>query len=569
MRDGRAMFIKGHARSFGFSARSCAFLLVTVLSPWPSEVRAEVATKVTARGGVVADEPKEFSWVMAVGSERTLPKGSWTVDEGTSIVELGPASKPAKLAARQVGTATLHTSGSVVHVTVAAGRFEVVAGLAAQRVFFAGRNRDGTFADASSPLRAVLQVPRDRAVHGPLRVVSYDAAGAFVTEKFFPVEALVPCAEAAGVRCLFSPLLHLVPESIEEQDAGSGELAVEARLGGRVTFAMGTEELASLPVCVEDGATCGYVVVLKPLLVRAWPGGPTVFHGATGGEREAFRERIERVLRPWETCGIRASFEPVRVVDPPADVLVSFGLPFGLLSDGREVLEVHRGKVTTTIAVPRALAPIDAAKFVQSALRPVGIASTLIARPWLAHEEAPSAELAFPAATSGALRVTVREPGRLALEAVHVELRDGLEHFDDARATSGSQEERALLLPLLDGDSRTVDVVAVPFFSDGRRVGESFVALDDPSLVNVILVDRAGLAASRTSHVVAHELGHVLLRTGDHPDEGSRDTPRLLMDSDATDASRFGPRLITVDECARARVQGSSMPYRLLTTFSR
>ena len=99
MRDGRAMFIKGHARSIGFSARACAFLLVTVLSPRPSEVRAEVATKVTARGGVVADEPKEFSWVMAVGSERTLPKGSWTVDEGTSIVELGPVSKPAKLSA--------------------------------------------------------------------------------------------------------------------------------------------------------------------------------------------------------------------------------------------------------------------------------------------------------------------------------------------------------------------------------------------------------------------------------------------------------------------------------------
>jgi hypothetical protein len=34
------------------------------------------------------------------------------------------------------------------------------------------------------------------------------------------------------------------------------------------------------------------------------------------GEREAFRERVERVLRPWESCGIRAVIAPVRVVDP-------------------------------------------------------------------------------------------------------------------------------------------------------------------------------------------------------------------------------------------------------------
>ncbi len=100
-------------------------------------------------------------------------------------------------------------------------------------------------------------------------------------------------------------------------------------------------------------------------------------------------------------------------------------------------------------------------------------------------------------------------------------------------------------------------------------MGESFVAGDDPALVNVIVVDRGGLAASRTSHVVAHELGHIFLRSGDHPDEGSRDTPRLLMDSDANDASRFGPRLVTAEECAQARRQGSAEPHRVLVPFSR
>jgi hypothetical protein len=36
-----------------------------------------------------------------------------------------------------------------------------------------------------------------------------------------------------------------------------------------------------------------------------------------------------------------------------------------------------------------------------------------------------------------------------------------------------------------------------------------------------------------------------------HPDDYQVDTPTLLMDSDAADASAFGPRRITVDECAR------------------
>jgi hypothetical protein len=36
-----------------------------------------------------------------------------------------------------------------------------------------------------------------------------------------------------------------------------------------------------------------------------------------------------------------------------------------------------------------------------------------------------------------------------------------------------------------------------------------------------------------------------------HPDDYGVDTPTLLMDSDAADASPFGPRRLTVEECAR------------------
>jgi hypothetical protein len=36
-----------------------------------------------------------------------------------------------------------------------------------------------------------------------------------------------------------------------------------------------------------------------------------------------------------------------------------------------------------------------------------------------------------------------------------------------------------------------------------------------------------------------------------HPDDYGLDTPSLLMDSDAADASPFGPRHVAIEECAR------------------
>jgi hypothetical protein len=486
------------------------------------------------------------------------------VEEGTANVAIEPDGHAVR--GLRVGVATLRADGAgELRVAVAGGALEGADGAPVARAFFAGRTREGAFVPDATATRAVLRVPLAYAGDGRARLVSYDAAGAFLAE--IALGEFVPCADAPGQRCAYAPRLRLVPEAIEVADAPPGEAALEARLGGRIALAIGAEELASAPVCVPGLEACGYEVALRPLLVRAWRGGPTVFKGAPEGEEAALHDRVVRTLRPWESCGIRALVGPVRVVDPPRDVLVAFGLPFGLPSDGREALEVRVGKRAHTVALPPKLEPRAAAEFVRSALEALRVPSVVVARPWLAHEERPVAELRLPAAAAREARVAVKSRGRLAVAITRVELRDGLEHFDDARSSTGSQEERALLLPLVDGEDATVEVVAVPFFGDGRRVGESFVAVDDPALVNVMIVDRGGLAASRTSHVLAHELGHILLRTGDHPDEGSRDAPRLLMDSDASDASRFGPRLITVEECARARHQGAAEPHRVLAPF--
>jgi hypothetical protein len=118
-------------------------------------------------------------------------------------------------------------------------------------------------------------------------------------------------------------------------------------------------------------------------------------------------------------------------------------------------------------------------------------------------------------------------------------------------SVAGTLEERTLLKAIDDGDPQTLEVVVVPFFSGGGRIGESFIASDLSSVRNVVLLDRAGVRARRSSLTLAHELGHVLMDLPGHPDDYGVDTPTLLMDSDASDASPFGPRRLTIDECVR------------------
>jgi hypothetical protein len=108
----------------------------------------------------------------------------------------------------------------------------------------------------------------------------------------------------------------------------------------------------------------------------------------------------------------------------------------------------------------------------------------------------------------------------------------------------------------------------VPSFVGGIRIGESFIGSDASSLRNLVVLDRAGVRARRTSLTLAHEIGHVVLDMPDHPDDYGTDTPTMLMDSDASDASAFGPRRLSVEECARAvRQSGPAARIPLLTAW--
>jgi hypothetical protein len=149
-----------------------------------------------------------------------------------------------------------------------------------------------------------------------------------------------------------------------------------------------------------------------------------------------------------------------------------------------------------------------------------------------------------------------------------VDLTDGLTHFGDNDAFAGTVEERTLLKAFDDGDPRTIELFFVPAFAQGGRIGESFIMTDRSAVRNAVIEDRAAIRSDRAAFALAHELGHVLLDEPGHPDDFGTDTPTRLMDADAANPTAFGPRRLTVEECARAlRQSGPGAPVPLLKSW--
>jgi len=245
------------------------------------------------------------------------------------------------------------------------------------------------------------------------------------------------------------------------------------------------------------------------------------------------------------------------VIDPPPPHLIAIGDDLGLPATGGEIhFRVEKHEIAVSIA--RGTTPSGAADEIAHAIEHVGLVTVV----------SPNSRIA-PGA-SGSVDVSVRrrdghlvavEPSitgaplstdaSLVVRIGSVDLSDGLQHFGDMDSVAGTLEERTLLKARTDADPRAVEVVVIPLFAGGGRIGESFIASDLSSVRDAVILDRAGIRARRSSLTLAHELGHVLMDLPGHPDDYGIDTPTLLMDSDGSDASPFGPRRLTLDECAR------------------
>ena len=154
-----------------------------------------------------------------------------------------------------------------------------------------------------------------------------------------------------------------------------------------------------------------------------------------------------------------------------------------------------------------------------------------------------------------------------------VDLSDGLQHFGDTDSVAGTLEERTLVKSVDDGDPRTIEVIVVPFFGGGGRIGESFIGSDGSSMRNVVIIDHGRHYSTLYGHMSRFAPGlrvgsHVKLDEPGHPDDYGIDTPTLLMDSDASDGSPFGPRRLLADDCVRAvRQSGPGSRIPLLTEW--
>jgi hypothetical protein len=152
-----------------------------------------------------------------------------------------------------------------------------------------------------------------------------------------------------------------------------------------------------------------------------------------------------------------------------------------------------------------------------------------------------------------------------------VDFSDGLQHFSDHNAPAGTLEERSLIRAYADRDPATIEVFVIPSFSGEGRVGESFLDAPGAAIHNTVIVDRFAVRAGARSHVLAHELGHVLLDMPGHPDDYGVDQPSALMDADATDPtdpSIFGPRRLSIEECEQAlRQRGPNAKAPLLEAW--
>jgi hypothetical protein len=430
----------------------------------------------------------------------------------------------------------------------------------------AERGWDARYDDVDA-LRLVFEAESGHDTGGVLSVESVSAKGTPIDSLPHPALGPVPCEpKAPGFSCEASLPLRFVIDDVDRRHALVRDRSVRVELGGAVVVQRDGKKLQAIRVMGPRASSIGPIgrlrATLRPMVVRVAPGGAPAIGGSEAGAVVALRAELALASAVWGQCGLTfgdAETLDVKIVDPPPPHLLSIGDDVGLPAEGGEIRLRIDGKKIVRVVTLHGEAPRSVA---------ARVARTVVEAGYLAIVS-PNARIS-PGA-DGSVDVSVRrldgtlvalEPAfpqaavstdpKLSVRIGVVDLSDGLQHFGDMDSAAGTIEERTLLKALDDGDPSTIEIIVVPFFAGGGRIGESFIGSDLSSVRNVVLLDRAGIRARRSSLTLAHELGHVFLDLPGHPDDYGVDTPTLLMDSDASDASPFGPRRLAVEECARA-----------------
>lgn len=440
---------------------------------------------------------------------------------------------------------------------------------------------DDSYADFDA-LRAMLTVPVGAANAIDPRGVSVEsvsAAGLSIDRLDSVSLASARCS--TGQACFGSEPLRFVVDDVDRAHVLVEKRSVRAEVGGAIVLRYAG---ASQTIRVEGpraspvGPMSRMRVSVRPFVVRlSAKGGPAV-GGNDMGAMLAVRSELALASAVWGQCGItfgKVDAIDIKIVDPPTSYLVAFGDDLGLPASGGTVRVRIDGKPISSV-ISRGSSPLVAARAFAASVTHAGFSATVSPNVRIVPAAEGSVDVlvrsgALPSALARIEPVTgvlAADDASMTVRIGTVDLSDGLYHFGDMDSMSGTLEERTLVKAFDDGDPSTIELFFVSAFSGGDRIGESFIQNDMSSVRDLVLLDRAGVRARRMSSTLAHEIGHVLMNAPGHPDDYGLDTPTLLMDSDGADASPFGPRRLTIDECARAvRESGPKSREPLLTSW--
>lgn len=404
----------------------------------------------------------------------------------------------------------------------------------------------------------------------------------------------VPCPPgvAAQLVCRGTAAIRATADRIDRAHPESAGRSLRAEVGGQLLVRVAKKKATSIrvggPRRTELGPIDRFRARLRVHVLRTVAGGPPAVGHSEASALDRVREEIDGASLVWGQCGVH--FGPtsdlwIRVQDPPPSHLLAVGCGLGLPASGGQI-RFRVGSRLFEIPSFRGETPIRIARRVAEVLRSNGLNAEVSRNPRIEPGALETADVLVrqgetraqlyppsahqkPAPTSTnasiAARPLISTDPSLSVCIGSVDFADGLTHFADQDAPAGTLEERTLVKAYADHDPSTLEVFVIPGFSSRHRVGESFLDAGGNAIYNAVILDRAAIRAGAHSHVLSHELGHVLLDMPGHPDDNGVDQPSALMDADATDPSIFGPRRLSVAECERVvRQRGPESPAPLL-----
>jgi hypothetical protein len=386
-----------------------------------------------------------------------------------------------------------------------------------------------------------------------------------------------PVDAGPGLGCRTTEPIRAATDGLDRAHPRALERSLHAEVGGRlIVFSLGLKA-ASIRVGGPRQTRLGplerYRARLRVRVLRTGPGGGVSLGWDARGGLEIARQEVTNANALWGQCGVQFG-DPaeldVEIVDPPPPHMFAVGCGLGLPASGGK-LGLRVGGRRITVNTRRGATPEHVAEVIARQIRRAGFSAVSSPNPRESFAANASVDVLVRSAKGKFVPLDVLPSAAASAETNleiclgAVNLTDGLSHFTDADAASGTLEERALLKAIADDDPTTIDVLLLPYFVTVGRIGESFVDAAGLGVRNAIIVDRAGVRAGARSFALAHELGHVLLQVAGHPDDFGSDLPTSLMDADAADSSIFGPRRLSVAECERAVLQsGPGAPLPLL-----